>query len=112
MRGCTRRRNADFVADYDQQCDDELSDLLSRSTSPATLADIHRFIAWSKRHAQGQLQDELTDDLIREHVRIALGNGQTEDDAGDEDFARLVDFVQKTLIDHHVSCYIVLPRAG
>lgn len=92
-----------LLADYDQECDDDLSELLTRSSSPVTLADISGFIAWSRRHAQTQLQDELNDDAIREHVHTALDDAELAEGTRDAHVARLIDLVQETLVTHQVS---------
>lgn len=89
--------------DYQEDCVDELPDLLLRSSSPVTLSDISGFIAWSSRHAQSQLLDELDDDLLREHVQAALQEGELMEDDRNKDVLHLVDLVQETLATHQVS---------
>lgn len=68
-----------------------------------TLADVGGFIAWSKRHAQGQLEDEVTDDLIREHVHSAMQDGELANGGDDAPVGELVDLVTETLVAHQVS---------
>lgn len=96
--------------DYQEHGVDELPDLLSQSSLPATLEDIGGFVAWSTRHAQQQLQDELDDDLIREHVQTTLQDGELADDACDKNVAQLVDLVQDTLVTHQVNTHTPLPE--
>lgn len=101
-----RQRLSVVSIDFPSDCEETLTSLLKRRSSPVTASDIAGLIGWSNSCSAERKLDGLDgDEAIREYVSDALQHDATEE-IEEKQTAVLIDLVEETLVSHEVSSFM------